>query len=60
MAKLPWTHNCLLLEKIKDTNIRIWYANKCLENGWSKVVLDPQIDLKLYERQVNNSKLTNF
>ncbi len=60
VAKLPWTHNCLLLEKIKDTNIRIWYANKCLENGWSKVVLDHQIDLKLYERQVNNSKLTNF
>lgn len=44
MAKLPWAHNCLLLEKIKDTNIRIWYANKCLENDWLKdIIKDPYI-----------------
>ena len=60
LTKLPWTHNCLLLEKVKDSNVRIWYAKKCLENGWSKVVLDHQIDLALYERQVENPKLTNF
>lgn len=49
MAKLPWTHNCILLEKIKDNNIRNWYANKCIENGWSKTILDYQIDLKISE-----------
>lgn len=32
-----------------------------MENGWSKVVLEHQIDLELYERQADNSKkLTNF
>ena len=60
VAKLPWTHNCILLEKIKDDEIRNWYAEKCIENGWSKTVLDHQIDLQLYERQAIAEKLTNF
>lgn len=60
LAKLPWSHNMLLLEKIKDLNVRKWYANKCIENGWSHTVLDHQIDLQLYERQALPNKLTNF
>ena len=57
---MPWTHNCILLEKVKDDNIRNWYAEKCIENGWAKTVLDHQIDLQLYERQAISDKLTNF
>ena len=61
LAKLPWSFNCLLIDKIKSLDIRIWYAEKCVENGWSHIVLDHQIDLNLYERQANNNKkLTNF
>ena len=60
LAKLPWSHNMLLLEKIKDLAVREWYANKCLENGWSHIMLDHQIDLQLYERQALPEKLTNF
>lgn len=36
LAKLPWSHNNLLLDKIKDLNIREWYAEKCFENGYFK------------------------
>lgn len=60
VAKLPWTHNYILIEKIKDVNIRIWYAEKCFENGWSKNVLLHQIELELYDRQVTPTKFTNF
>ena len=61
VAKLPWTHNCILMDKVSDINKRIWYAEKCWENGWSKVVLDHQIDLELYERQADpTKKLTNY
>lgn len=60
LAKLPWSHNYLLIEKIKDRNIRLWYANKSIENGWSHTMLNHQIDLQLYERQVLSNKLTNF
>lgn len=60
LAKLPWSHNNLLLDKIKELNVREWYAKKCFENGWSHTVLDHQIDLQLYERQAISEKLTNF
>ncbi|MBR1677344.1 MAG: DUF1016 family protein [Clostridia bacterium] len=61
VANLTWTHNCILTDKVKELNKRIWYAEKCLENGWSKVVLDHQIDLELYERQADpTKKLTNY
>ena len=49
VAALPWTHNYILLEKIKDRNKRLWYANECLKNGWAKSVLLHQIELNLYE-----------
>lgn len=61
VAKLPWTHNCILIDKVKDKDKRLWYAEKTLINGWSKIVLEHQIDLNLYERQADNTKkLTNF
>ena len=61
VAKLPWTHNSILVERISDVNKRIWYAEKCVENGWSYVVLDHQIDLDLYDRQADKTKkLTNY
>ena len=60
LSNLPWSHNMLLLEKIKDFEIRKWYADKCLENGWSHTVLEHQIDSGVYERQVLAEKLTNF
>lgn len=61
LAKLPWSFNCLLIDKVDNIDKRVWYAEKCIENGWSHVILDHQIDLKLYERQADLSKkLTNF
>ena len=61
VAKLPWTHNTILIDKIENVDVRLWYASKTLENGWSKVVLDHQIDLQLYERQADNTrKLANY
>lgn len=60
LAKLPWSQNNLLLDKIKDLQIREWYAEKCFENGWAYSVLDHQIDLQLYERKALAEKLANF
>ncbi len=61
VAKLPWGHNILLIEKIKDLSIRLWYIHVCLENNWSRDILDLQIKSNLYERQrksVNNFENT--
>lgn len=60
VAKLPWTHNNILIEKIKDKETRFWYANEAANNNWSKVVLVHQIDMNLYERKVLVNKGNNF
>lgn len=61
VAKLPWGHNILLIEKIKEKDLRFWYAEKCIENNWSRDILDIQIKSNLIERQgklVNNFETT--
>jgi predicted nuclease of restriction endonuclease-like (RecB) superfamily len=59
-AQIPWFHNCVLLDKIKDPIEREWYARKTLENGWSRAVLVHQIELQLYARQAIAKKSHNF
>lgn len=59
-AKLPWSHNVLLISKIKDMEIRKWYMKETIKNGWSHDVLADQIKYKLYERQAIAEKVTNF
>lgn len=59
-AQITWTHNVLLLDKIKDIEIRKWYINETVKNGWSVNLLEMQINSKLYERQAIAEKVTNF
>lgn len=58
VAQIPWGHNTLLMDKINDSSLRLWYANKTIENGWSRSVLMHWIDSGLHERQ--GKALTNF
>lgn len=58
VAQIPWGHNCLLMNKLEQEEARIWYAQKTIENGWSRNVLAHQIDLQLFERQGN--VISNF
>lgn len=60
VAQIPWGHNIVLLDKITDSEQRRWYAETCQKNGWSRNVLIHQIESGLYERQVLNSKVSNF
>ena len=58
VAQLPWGHNVLLLEKIKDSAARVWYAERAVAHGWSRSILDLQIGTRLHERQ--GKAVTNF
>jgi len=58
VAQIPWRSNIVLMDKLKDEVSRIWYAEKVLEYGWSKDILDLQISTKLVERQGN--AVSNF
>ncbi len=57
-AQLPWFHTCTLLEKVKDENERLWYAQQAIANGWSRNVLRIHIDRDLFAAQ--GSAQTNF
>ncbi len=58
VAKLPWGHNLLLMEKIKDLETRKIYAENTIRHGWSRNVLAAQIETNFHKRIGNSS--TNF
>ena len=60
VAKLPWGHNIILIDRLNDNEARCWYAQKALENGWSRNVLALQIDNRLVDRQAKTKKTSNF
>ncbi len=60
LGKLPWGHNVVLVEKVKDIRERFWYAQEAITNGWSRAVLTHQIESGLYQRQKGALKTTNF
>jgi hypothetical protein len=33
VAQIPWAHNILLMQKVKDVEVRQWYAAATLSNG---------------------------
>jgi len=39
VAKLPWGHNVLLVDKLDSNEQRLWYAQMALRNGWSRNIL---------------------
>ncbi|WP_246343462.1 PDDEXK nuclease domain-containing protein [Adhaeribacter radiodurans] len=58
VAQLPWGHNLLLIEKIKDMPTRMWYAQQTIQNGWSRDVLSLMLKSSLHTRQGNT--INNF
>ena len=59
-AQLTWTHSNALLDKVKDRDIFLWYAERNSEAGWTVDTLKEQIESGLYERQALTKKVSNF
>lgn len=51
VARIPWRSNITLLDKLQEPELRLWYAQKTIENGFGKDMLVFQIDSKLHQRQ---------
>ncbi len=58
VAQIPWGHNVRILDNVRDTQERIWYAQQTIANGWSRTILELQIESNLYKRQ--GKAITNF
>ena len=58
VGQLPWGHNLRLIDHLKTPEERLWYAKAAIEHGWSRNILEMQIDSGLYKRQ--GKATTNF
>lgn len=57
-AKLPWAHNVVLMQQVKNLETRIWYAQQTLEQGWSRDTLVSMIHSGAHTRQ--GTAINNF
>lgn len=39
-AQLPWGHNLVLLDRLKESSKRLAYARAAIEHGWSRNMLN--------------------
>ena len=58
VKSIPWGHNQRIMYKCKNIEEALFYVQKTLDNGWSRTVLEHQIDSGLYDRQ--GKAITNF
>jgi predicted nuclease of restriction endonuclease-like (RecB) superfamily len=49
-GQLSWSHNVALLNKLDDHRLRLWYASRAVQHGWSVSVLEHQILTGLHTR----------
>ena len=58
VGQLPWGHNLVLLTKLKTSEQRLVYAQRAIEHGWSRNVLNIHIERRLLERE--GQAVSNF
>lgn len=58
LAQLPWYHHVALLDKLDDAELREWYAQAAIEQGWSRDVLVHHIEGRFHDRA--GKAITNF
>lgn len=58
IKQISWGHNQRIINKCKTIDEAIYYVNKTIENGWSRNILEHQIESGLYGRE--GKSITNF
>ena len=47
---IRWTHNVILMQRVKNIKARYWYMMQCLTSNWSKDYLIEAIKPRLYPK----------
>ena len=55
---MPWSSNLVLIQKLDNAEDRLWYAQKAVEEGWSRNVLSMKIESNPKKR--SGKAVTNF
>lgn len=59
-ANIPWYHNVILMEKVKDLSARLWYVQQTIAQGWSRNVLTLMIQSRAHARKGNLLRATRL
>jgi len=51
VLRLPWAHNIILIEKVKDIDARLWYMEQTINGGWGRDTLESFIKSDAYSRR---------
>jgi len=57
---VPWKHNILILQKVKESKARIFYLEQTIKNRYSRAVLLHQIKANAYEHYTTKPAQHNF
>jgi predicted nuclease of restriction endonuclease-like (RecB) superfamily len=60
VSEVPWKHNILILQKVKDSKARIFYLQSTIRNKYSRAVLLHQIEADAYSNYLQNPAQHNF
>ena len=60
VAKVPWGHNLLILNKLSEPKERLYYLYTTVQSGWTRSVLLNQIKADAYGRSLAEGKTHNF
>jgi predicted nuclease of restriction endonuclease-like (RecB) superfamily len=58
VGQLPWGHNLVLLSKLKTHDLRVAYAQRALDQGWSRAILVHHIERRSLHRE--GQAVSNF
>ena len=58
VKQLSWSHNVILMQKVKDLKARYWYMIQCLKKGWGRNFLVEAINQDYYN--IHGALANNF
>jgi len=56
--KIFWSHNIILIQKIKDKELRYWYMQRTIEEGWGRDTLIQKIKQEVHKKE--GKLISNF
>ncbi|KGI59757.1 YhcG family protein [Prevotella sp. S7 MS 2] len=60
IVRTNWASHVILLNSKQPLGKRYWYITQAVANGWSRNVLQMQIETNLFARQITAQKVSNF
>ena len=60
IVRTNWASHVILMNSKLPLGERYWYITQAVANGWSRNVLQMQIETNLFARQITTKKVSNF